>query len=57
MLGTVSRGDKTTYSILVATGPGQSFRIFATNFGTGTPGPDALTVGKNFASAVLRRLG
>lgn len=57
LIGTVSRGGRTSYTIFVAVGAGQSFRIMATGWGEGTPGPDALTVGKNFAVAVLRRLG
>ncbi|MFI6030862.1 hypothetical protein [Amycolatopsis magusensis] len=36
---------------------GQSFRLLATGFGPDAPGPDALTVAKNFATAILRRLG
>lgn len=57
LLGEHSRSGRTGYTILVATGPGQSFRIMTVGWGEGTPGPDALTVGKNFAAAVLRRLG
>lgn len=57
LIGTGSRGGRTSYAIFVATGPGQSFRLSATSWGEGVPGPDPLTVGKNFAAAILHRLG
>ncbi len=56
LLGTFSRNDITSYSILVASSPGQSFRVVATTLGPGGPGPDTLTVGKDCAAAIIHRL-
>ncbi|MFI5609513.1 DUF3558 family protein [Amycolatopsis sp. NPDC051903] len=56
LLGQATHGRDTGYLIFVMTGPGQSIKLDAVSFGPGAPGPDALTVGKNFAAAIVRRL-
>ncbi|QYN23062.1 DUF3558 family protein [Amycolatopsis sp. DSM 110486] len=56
LLGQITHGPDTGYMIFVMTGPGQSIRLSAVGFGPGAPGPDPLTVGKNFAAAIIHRL-
>jgi hypothetical protein len=55
-MGEVSRGNKTSYLILVSTGPGQSFQITALNSGIHPPGPHTLLVGQDFATTILKAL-
>jgi hypothetical protein len=56
LLGTVSRGEKTSHIAYVAVGARQSFRLMVTPFGEGAPGPDALTLATNFTKAILAHL-
>jgi hypothetical protein len=56
LLGQGSRSDKTSYFIVVTTGPGQSFRILATGFAPEKSGSPAMEVGRKVAAAVVRNL-
>ncbi|GCB43828.1 hypothetical protein SNL152K_1112 [Streptomyces sp. NL15-2K] len=56
LLGTVSRGEKTSHIAYVAVGTRQSFRLMVTPFGEDAPGPDALTLTTNFTKAILAHL-
>lgn len=56
VIGEFSRSGTTSYTILVTTSPGRSFRILIVS-SADPPEPDTLAVGKDFAAAVLRRLG
>lgn len=56
LMGQASRGEKTSYLLLVSTGPGQSFQITALNSAINPPGPHTLTVAKDFATTILEGL-
>lgn len=56
LVGKVSNATMVAHTILVSTGPDQSFRVFVSNYGPIVPDEDAIRFGTQVARAVVENL-
>jgi hypothetical protein len=56
LVGKVSNDTIVAHTILVSTGPNQSFRVFVSNYGPVVPDKDAIQLGSQVARAIVENL-